>query len=592
MRLLHRLSRSYLLLILLTLALVGLANLSTVRQFFGRELAADLDARLALTANALTGPLVAGERGAALGRRVAELAGLARARITVVALDGTVLADSEANPARMDNHAGRPEVRQALDAGRGHATRRSDTFSTPMLYAAQLVRDPAGHRLAVVRLALPVTQRDALLSRLAVNLLLVALAGSLLSAGAGYLLARSLTRPVAEMSRVAKRMAAGDLEARVYAGQAGELGELAEALNGLAREFTAMLHQTDRQRREVEAVLRSLSEVVIATDPAGRIVLFNAAAERAFAVEEAQALGQPVLAVARLSGLAEGFADVLSGRPAEVREIAMLTPEARVYEAHLAPVLRPEGGVGGAVAVLHDVTDLRRLEQMRSEFVANVSHELRTPLTSLQGFVETLQDGAADEPATRARFLDIIAGETTRLTQLVEDLLELSRLESGRLDLRRRPVALSALVDRTVSFYAALAAARQVALAVQLPPDLPPVPGDDDLLEQVLRNLVDNAIKYTPDGGRVCIKAALAETGGRQEVVVQVADTGPGIAPEHLPRLFERFYRVDRARSRALGGTGLGLAIVKHIVERHGGRVWVESAPGQGSTFSFALPLA
>lgn len=427
----------------------------------------------------------------------------------------------------------------------------------------------------------------------ALRLFLAALFGAVLTAIAGYLLLRRTAKPVSEMSRVAKRMAAGDLEARVYAGLPGELGELAEALNNLAREFTAMLAQTDGERREVEAVLKSLSDVVIATDNRGRIALFNAAAERAFQVREEQALGQPVLAVARLASLADGFTEVLRGQPAEPREIALTSPAERVFEAHLSPVRRPDGEVTGAVAVLHDVTEVRRLERIRSEFVANVSHELRTPLTSIQGFLETLQDGAIDDPATLRRFLGIISNETSRLARIVDDLLDLSRLESGRLELRPVPVDLRVLIQRTLDFYTPAADTRGVTLGAALPDQLPAVPGDEDLLEQVLRNLVDNAVKYTPSGGRVQVRAeTVAYSDGRREVVVRVSDTGPGIAPEHLPRLFERFYRVDRARSRALGGTGLGLAIVKHIVERHGGRAWVDSAPGAGATFSVALPLA
>lgn len=593
MTLLRRLVRSYLLLILLTLALVGAANILTARSYVNPRLEADLEARLDLVVEMLAPVIHGGERGPALGRRIGQLARLAQARVTVVAPDGTVLADSSAAHDQLGNHGDRPEIRQALHGGLGRAARRSASLDTGFFYLARSIPAESNRPTpAVVRLAVSLSDRELLLSRLALNVLLVAMVGALLSTAAGYFLARRLARPVAEMSRAARRMAAGDLEARVYAGQPGELGELAESLNHLAREFTAMLAQTEEERRESEAVLKSLSDVVIATDARGRIALFNAAAERAFAVPEAHALGRPVLAVARLAGLAEGFAEVLAGRPAETRELQTTVPEERVYEAHLSPVRQPNGEVAGAVAVLHDVTEIRRLEHVRSEFVANVSHELRTPLTSLQGFVETLQDGAAEDPATLHRFLEIIAAETGRLSRLVDDLLDLSRLESGRLEIRRDPVDLSGLVERALAFYAPAAQAKRVTLEGALPPDVPPVPGDEDLLEQVLRNLVDNAVKYTPEGGRVGVSAELAEyPDGRREVVLSVADTGPGIPPEHLPRLFERFYRVDRARSRQLGGTGLGLAIVKHIAERHGGRAWVDSVQGEGATFSVALPL-
>ncbi|MGE5552524.1 MAG: two-component system histidine kinase PnpS [Betaproteobacteria bacterium] len=591
MGLLRRVGRSYLVLILLTLGLVGVANLFTARSYLVGQGEADLEARLGVAAEALSGPLAAGERGSALERRVSRLGHLARARLTVISLDGTVLADSEAPAATLANHSDRPEVQQALATGAGRAARQSTSLDIPMLYVARLIKS-GGTPVAVVRLAASLRHDQSLLRRLAANVLLAALVGAILSTIAGYFVARALTKPVAEMSRIAKRMAAGDLAARVYAGLPEELGELAESLNTLAREFTVMLAQTEEERREVEAVLKSLSDVVIATDAKGRIALFNAAAERALQVREEQALGQPVLAVARLAALAEAFSAVLDGKPAEVREISTVTPAERTYEAHLSPVRRPDGTISGAVAVLHDVTEVRRLERVRSEFVANVSHELRTPLTSLRGFVETLQDGAADDPATLHRFLQIIASETAHLGRLVDDLLDLSRLESGRLELRLSPVDLGDLIQRTVAFYAPAAQAKGLTLKATVPPDLPPVPGDEDLLEQVLRNLVDNAVKYTPEGGQVDVTAEVVSyPDQRREAVVRVADTGPGIPPEHLPRLFERFYRVDRARSRQLGGTGLGLAIVKHIAERHGGRAWVESEPGQGAAFSVALPL-
>jgi two-component system phosphate regulon sensor histidine kinase PhoR len=592
MRLVNRLARSYLLLILLTLGVVALVNVATARGYLTSQSQRDLSARVGVAAEALAPPLLAGERGPALERRVTRLGHLALARLTVVAPDGTVLADSQDSPDALPNHSDYPEVQQALRTGHGQASRWSTTDRTSLLYAARLVKAETGTPAAVVQVAIPLTSRDYLVRRLTANTLLVALLGAFFSGAVGYLLARSLATPVAEMNRAAKRMAAGDLEARVYPVLPGELGELAEALNYLAREFTAMLARTEGERREVEAVLKSLSDVVIATDARGRIALFNAAAERTFRVSEAQALDQPVLAVARLAGLAEGFASVLAGQAPQAREITAVTPEERTFEAHLSPIRHPDGTIAGAVAVLHDVTEVRRLERIRSEFVANVSHELRTPLTSLAGFVETLEDGAADDPATRHRFLSIISTETARLGRLVEDLLDLSRLESGHLELRAAPVDLRGVVERTLAFYQPTAEAKQVALRSDLPADLPPVPGDDDLLEQVVRNLVDNAVKYTPQGGRVSVSAEPVDyQDGRREVVLRVSDTGPGIPPEHLHRLFERFYRVDRARSRALGGTGLGLAIVKHVVERHGGRVWVDSDPGRGATFSVALPL-
>ncbi|MBC7107085.1 MAG: PAS domain-containing protein, partial [Firmicutes bacterium] len=271
-----------------------------------------------------------------------------------------------------------------------------------------------------------------------------------------------------------------------------------------------------------------------------------------------------------------------------VRELVLLTPEPRVFRVHITPLRDAPEGPGGVVALLRDITEYRRLEQMRTEFVANVSHELRTPLTSIRGFLETLLDGAVDDPPTARRFLETMALEAERLARLIDDLLQLSRLEDRRVVLRRERVDMAVIVARVVDIFRAGAREKGLELGYHVQTHLPPVAGDPDMLARVLVNLVDNAVKYTPEGGRITVRAEAADG----HVRVSVSDTGVGIPEESLPRVFERFYRVDKSRAREQGGTGLGLAIVKHIVEAHGGRVWARSEVGRGSTFTFELPVA
>lgn len=382
----------------------------------------------------------------------------------------------------------------------------------------------------------------------------------------------------------------------VHLKEPGEMGELARRLAELARHFQKTLQEATQRQQELSAVLAGLADGCVAVDGSGRILLFNGAAARLFGVTEAQALGRPLVEVIRSYDLVTAVQEALASGQARVREFRVSQPEERVLQVTVT--LLGGSGLAGAVALIRDVTELRRLERVRSDFVANVSHELRTPLTAIKGFIETLQEGGVEE-STRQRFLQIMARETDRLVNLINDLLELSRLESRTAELHRSPVQVAQVAGTVVEMFARKAQAKGLRLRADFPPDLPAVWADGDMLRQVFINLLDNAVKYTPRG-EVRVRAWVASensddagacTGPRQ-VVIEVADTGVGIPRQHLGRIFERFYRVDRARSRELGGTGLGLSIVRHIVELHGGRVEVESEVGVGSTFRVWLPAA
>ncbi|HEY8497882.1 MAG TPA: ATP-binding protein [Limnochordales bacterium] len=394
---------------------------------------------------------------------------------------------------------------------------------------------------------------------------------------------------------------------QVLVGEPDELADVAQRLRDLSERIATAIQHSTRREAQLAGVLGSLVDGCIAVDAGGRVILFNQAASRLFGRAAADVLGRPVMEAIRSYDLATAIGETLATGRQQMREFRVPGPEERILQVTATPLAPPAraGGAGGsdpdrpepapgaerwgAVALVRDVTELRRLERVRSDFVANVSHELRTPLTALKGFIEALQEGAAEDPATRTRFLEIMARETDRLVALINDLLDLSHLESRNVELRRAPVSLPELAGAVIAMFARKAAAKNLALEQDLPADLPPVLGDEDMLRQVFINLLDNAVKYTPSG-RITVRARAEPQ--QPTVRVEVADTGIGIPRQHLGRIFERFYRVDRARSRELGGTGLGLSIVRHIVELHGGRIEVESEVGVGTTFRFWLPRA
>ena len=336
----------------------------------------------------------------------------------------------------------------------------------------------------------------------------------------------------------------------------------------------------------MRAVLTSVVEGVLVIDKDERILLFNPALEKIFGINKDRAIGKFFWEVIRNNELNHLLREVMKKNKFMTKELTLFFPEGeKVFKVHALPI-KGRVDVSGLVAVLHNISEVKKLEKMRIEFVANVSHELRTPLTSIKGFVETLKDGAIDDPKQRLRFLDIIKSHTERLNNLINDLLELSKIESKEIRLEFQPVNLRELLDAVLSNLEESLKQKGHRMKIDFPAQIPPIKADPEKIEQVFTNLLDNAIKFTPNNGEICIKAI--DKG--KDIQIEVSDTGIGIPREHLPRLFERFYRVDKARSRELGGTGLGLSIVKHIIQAHGGKVGVESEVGKGSRFFFVLP--
>jgi len=401
-----------------------------------------------------------------------------------------------------------------------------------------------------------------------------------------WLLFRDVIGPLGEIVAGAAEMAKGDLDRRLMVDGRFGMGDLARSINILGGRLRKARRRMAEEADLSRAILNSMADGVVAVDRDGRVRLLNPAVERTFGVTERAALGKSVVGAVRHHEFERLIADVLAGGQDIVEELSMLAPRPRSFLVHLTPL---PGGRGGAVAILRDVTETRRLERIRSDFFANVSHELRTPLTSIKGFLETMLDGPLDDTAGTRHFLEIMNDETERLGRLIDDVFTLSDIENRRRAFKKEEVSVGAIIAKVEEMFFAPAADRGVELRTETAPDLPPAWGDADMVTQVLINLVDNAVKYTPGGGRVLV-TAFPDDDGR--VAVRVTDTGVGIGSNDLPRIFERFYRVDKARSREQGGTGLGLSIVKHILELLGGRIEVVSSPGRGSTFTVHLPSA
>jgi two-component system phosphate regulon sensor histidine kinase PhoR len=570
-------------LVCLALLAVGIVLEQRERALYIDGVAERLEAQARLLAPELralpAGAVAAWAREA--GRRAA-------ARVTVVEANGRVLGDSDYDPATMENHAGHHEIREALAGRTGRTHQESPSPRGQEIRLA--IPAPGG---AALRLSLPLEAMGTALSAIRSRILAVSilvLAGTL---GLGYLLARQLTRPVRQMVRQSQALAQGDLSQRTTIDTNDELADLARSLNRMAETLHDSLRRLAEERDRVQTILQGMGEGVIVIGPDGRIGMINAAGADLLGLRPHQAAGQRPLEVLRSYELGDLLERARQHGQAG-GEVSVDSPAYRMLEA-TAVTLREGGGAEGILLVLRDVTKLRRLEAIRMEFVANVSHELRTPLTAIRGFVETLLDGALRRPAEARRFLETVARHAERLGRLLDDLLDLSNIELGRTTLRLEPLPIGEVMEHVISGLEPVAAKKQLELKVEVPCDLPRVLADRDRLAQILVNLVDNAIKFTPESGRVTVAAHLTHAGGaaappQAPVEVTVTDTGIGIPHKDLPRITERFYRVDKARSRELGGTGLGLAIVKHLVQAHGGELRIESQVGRGTRVRFTLP--
>jgi two-component system, OmpR family, phosphate regulon sensor histidine kinase PhoR len=592
-RLFWRLYATYLLIVVLCTAAVGFYTVRSVRGFYLDHTEAELQARAALVREQIF-PDVAADTPDELEALVRRLGTASGTRITVIAVErpgaaiGEVLADSDTDPAQMENHRDRPEVRAALTGVPGRVVRYSDTLRQDMMYVA-VPTEEDGRVTTVIRTAVALTRVNDALATLYGSIAVSAVVVAVIAALIGLYVSSRISGQMREIKVGAERLAAGDFTHKLFVPRVEEFASVAESINQMAEELDDKLRRLTHERNEREAVLASMVEGVLAVDTDERVIAVNAAAARLLETDPAAAEGKAIQEIVRNPDLQHVVAQTLGGhRPVEADIVMRVGAEERNLQAN-GTLLHgdDDGGDVGAVVVLNDVTRLKRLEAVRRDFVANVSHELKTPVTSIKGFAETLEDGALEDTVTARRFVRIIAGQADRLNSIIEDLLALSTLEqSGDSPLLQLEEAdLCDVVAVALEVCGPKAEAKSIELRQVCPERLfarvsPP------LLEQAVVNLVDNAVKYSAEDGAVVV--ALERRG--HEVVVSVSDEGQGVAREHLPRLFERFYRVDKARSRDMGGTGLGLAIVKHVAQIHGGRVSVDSVLGRGSTFRIHLP--
>lgn len=512
-------------------------------------------------------------------------------RITIILPDGSVLADSHVDPAIMGNHAQRPEVVAAIESGDGMSERISDSLDQSLMYYARRLDDEAG-LVAVFRVAMSTAQVDAGRRNVLRSMVLALVVSALITIVFIIVISRWIGRSVREVASGAARFGSGDLTHRLPIPSIDELSELARVLNTMAEQLEDQIGLLNAQRSEQQAILRSMSNGVIALDNDQHVLNVNRAASRMLGIpshsSEPRPLLQEVSRHPELQQFVEASIAASDTTRGEIQIHEQYPP--RTLEVQSEPLLDASDHATGILIVLNDVTELRRLEMIRSEFAANVSHELRTPITNILGYVELLDGDGFDDKERSHRYLDIINTNAGRLGAIIEDLLALARMESHDVQesFAAGDVSLSPILDVVVEQFRAIAGAKKIQINARVPEELE-IHGVTQLLEQAFSNLVSNAIKYSPAETSIEITAALAEGG---MVVVSVHDEGPGIAPEHQARLFERFYRVDKARSRAMGGTGLGLSIVKHIAQVHGGRVEVESEAGHGSTFRIFLRRA
>ncbi|MBN2455158.1 MAG: HAMP domain-containing protein [Sedimentisphaerales bacterium] len=585
-RLLWQLYPSFLLIIFISVISVAWYGSQSLHKFYLNQVAEDLKYRAHLIEKQVLTNL-GNQRFKEIDDFCKQIAAASSTRITVILPSGEVIADSDEVPGRMKNHADRPEFQAALEQGSGKSLRFSETLGKRMMYLAIPIRQD-DKVLAVVRTSVPVTAIDEALKGIYKKLFWAGVIIAVCAAAISLGISKKISRPVEQMTEVAKHFASGQLDLRLSIPNAAELADLAKALNEMAQQLNARINTITEERSQIQAILSSMVEGVLAVDSSGHIVSINKAAAELLRIDATNSHGRSVEEVARNPELQQYIKDTLDNKQPTETDCFVLNDSGRFLQLYGSSLTDNKDNNSGAVLVLHDITRTRQLEEVRRDFIANVSHELKTPVTSIKGFVETLLEGALNDPQETQKFLKIIAKHSDRLNAIIEDLLSLSRLEEDsekrRLSFEKtsiRPTLVSAIELSNVK-------ADQKQIAVELLCDKEITAKiNAALIEQAVLNLIDNAIKYSQDNSKIQVTAQ--EIGN--EVLIKVSDQGCGIEKEHLDRIFERFYVVDKGRSRKLGGTGLGLSIIKHIAQVHGGYVKVESDIGQGSTFTIHLPI-
>jgi two-component system phosphate regulon sensor histidine kinase PhoR len=577
---------SFVFVIIFTFGLVAFFLDKTLEENSLRELKSSLINQAYLIEAQLSPKLIRFSDLPALETLTKDLSLKIKSRITIIDTQGKVLTDSEESQSgvsAMDNHASRPEVKLALDGLIGEEIRYSPTLKINMLYVAVPIR--VGKSVGgVIRLALPLANVEKMLKSIRNAIIFSIIFALILAFVLGSLFTSGIIKPVNKIIQVSRKYSSGDFSHKIYHDSQDEIGELADTLNKMASDIEGKIKDVSSHSQQLKAVFNSMIEGVILTDQIGRVASINQAVERIFVVRRQNVEGKVFLEAIRNNDIAEVISTILNlGEPLS-KEITLAYPVQRIFEVNATPIFY-NNAISGCLVVIHDITEIRRLETMRQDFVANVSHELKTPLTSIKGFVETLLSGALEDKENNRNFLKIIQDHAGRLDNLVDDLLSLSHLESRGMVINKKDFDLSSQVKEVIQGFKSQIKNKDIEVINQLPQELL-INADKNRIEQVFVNLIDNAVKFNKNRGYIKIYNQLSE--GNIKIIIE--DSGMGIPQRDISRIFERFYRVDKARSRELGGTGLGLSIVKHIVELHGGIAGVESTEGFGSKFWFIIP--
>jgi two-component system, OmpR family, phosphate regulon sensor histidine kinase PhoR len=575
-----RITFAFMLVILISMGILGshLVNSSRSQQL--DTLRSQLENEASIIAQASVSSFLSEDPSTSLHALARTLGQHIDSRVTIIAPDGMVLGDSDEEPGTMENHADRPEFRDALQQGFGESTRYSLTLGQRMMYVAV----PVSYQdeiIGVARVALALAAIEGLVHRLTVSIISAMALTALAIILAGWLISSFITSPIRKLTAASREMASGQLGQRLAIATGDEVGELASAFNEMSARLGEMVETISADRAWLATILDNMADGVIMTDVEGIVSLANNAARQLFGIENTA--GKTLIAVVRDHEMDEVLKRCL--KTGETQTLQYESGAARRYIRVIAvPIIDDE--LSGALLLLQDLTELRDLQTTRRELIGNISHEFRTPLAGIKAMVETLGDGAVDDKEAARGFLTRIDDEVDRLTQIVAELTELSRIETGKVDLVMEPLDLNLLLEEVVSQLGPQADRRQLSVTMQPAADLPAVQADKARVRQVIINLVHNAIKFTQAGGKITVITRMSDG----TVTVDISDTGAGIARRDLPHVFERFYKGDRARSGGTG-TGMGLAIARHVVEAHGGRIWVRSEEGRGSTFGFSLPL-
>lgn len=575
-----RITFFFVLVILITMSILGFHLVSLTRNSQLDNLRMQLESEARITAEACLPALLGDEDHAVLDELAKRLGAQIDTRVTIIAADGTVLGDSREDPAVMDNHRDRPEVRAAMEQGYGENTRYSTTLRQRMMYIAV----PIVHEddlVGVARVALPLATVEGLVRSVTVSVISAMAVAALLIILAAWVISRMTTQPIRELIAAARGIASGELQQKITVDTRDEVGELARSFNEMSLKLGEMVETISRDRTRLAAILDNMADGVIMTDTDGSITMANHAARILFRIRDK---GEMTLIEAiRDHEMDDLLKQCLKTAQMQTAQYESGTSQ-RFIRVIAVPIVHRE--LKGTLLLVQDLTDLRDLQTTRRELIGNISHEFRTPLAGIKAMVETLRDGAVDDRERARDFLYRIDGEVDRLTQIVMELTELSRIETGKAELSLEPVDLNYLAEDTINQLGPQIERQELNAELKLAADLPLVQADRLRMRQVFVNIVHNAIKFTPPGGSITLTTR-AHNGS---AVVDISDTGVGIARDDLPHVFERFYKAERVRSGGTG-TGMGLAIAKHVVEAHGGRIRVWSEEGRGSTFSFSLPL-